>query len=117
MANLKEELIKVTEEFDVVKALNEAKLRPLKGGLPIEPKTTQDIAAELKISDKTVYRSIKIGMSRLYDDLKKQLKANPAQIMKWLMDFFNTDAEQVMSYLSAEKKEEVRAYVKEHGVY
>ena len=117
MAGFKEELIKATDTFDVVRALNEARLRPLKAGGHGPPMTTQEVADELNVSKQTIFRTLKIGMSRLYSDVKKQFNANPAQVIKILIDFYNADAEEVMSYLDADKEEEVRAYVKEHGVY
>lgn len=103
---IKEQLIKATEEFNVLRALNEA-----------EPMDAVDIAKTLGTTKQNIGQALRLGMGKLYKTLKKDYKANPAQAMKILIEFFNADAEDIMSYLSPDAKEEIVTYVKKHGVY
>ena len=97
---IKEELIKATETFDAIKILTEATM------------TTREIAQALDTTPQNIDRAIKNGMNKMYVDVKKQFKANPAQIMLMLMDYFNAGPEEVMQYLPAEKRAEIEKYVR-----
>lgn len=99
---IKEELIKATATFDAIKILNEA-----------TPMTSQEIADSLHTTPQNIDRAIKNGMAKLYNDVRKQFKANPAQIMLILMDYFNNPAaEDVMQYLPAANRAEIEKYVR-----
>jgi hypothetical protein len=102
--SIKESLIKATEEFNVIRALNEA-----------EPMDPSDIARALGTTKQNIGQALRLGMGKLYKTLKKDYKANPAQAMKILIEFFNADAEDVLSYLSPDAKTEVENYVRQHG--
>ena len=98
---IKEELIKATQTFDVVKILNEA-----------ERMSRDEVAQALGTTGANIDRTIRRAMGKLYDDIRKQLKANPAQISMMLMDYYNCEAEEVLGYLGPEKRAEVEAYVR-----
>ena len=113
MANLKEELVKATERFDAVKIMNEA-----------APMTLDDIAKELGTTPQNIYRGLTNGMGKVYKALRKDHKANPAQIMKILMNFLDADPEEVLSYLGPDIRKEVEDYIranaesiKKHGIH
>ena len=107
---IKEELIKATQSFDVVKILNEMVLNEA------DPMTPLQIANELGTSRANIERAIRRGMGKFYDDIKKQLKANPMQVTALLIDYYKCEANEVLGYLPPEKRLEVEEYVKrEHG--
>ena len=105
MKNLKETLTKATQEFEVAKVLNESK----------EAMGIDAIAKELGTTKQNIYRALVNGMCKLYRQVKKDNKCTPAQAMKILMDFFDADANEILSYLDKECKAEVSNYVKAHG--
>lgn len=104
MGNIKEELIKATQELEVVKILNEA-----------EAMGIDQIAKELGTTKQNIYRALQNGMDKIYKQMKKDNKASPAQAIKILMDFWNADAEEILSYLGKENRAEVENYVRQHG--
>jgi len=106
MANLKEELVKATESFEVAKLLNEA-----------EPMGINDIAKELDTTKQNIFRALQNGMDKMYKQLKKEQKATPAQAIRIFMEFFNADGEEIMAYLSKDNREEVESYIRKNGLY
>ncbi len=102
MGRLTEELIKATTEVEVAKILD-------------ENMSIDDIAKKQGISKQNVYRTLTIGMGKMYRQLKKDFKLTPAEAMKYLMTFLQADATEVMAYLDKETRSEVEAYIKQHG--
>jgi hypothetical protein len=102
--NLKEELQKATESFEVSKVLNEA-----------EAMEINDIAKVLGTTKQNIYRVLTLGMGKMYKQIKKDFKATPAQTIKMLMAFLDADATEVIRYLDKDTKTEVEDYVRTHG--
>jgi malate synthase len=104
MKSLKEELVKATVTFEATKIINES-----------EVKGIDQIAKELNTTKQNIFRALQNGMDKIYKQMKKDNKATPAQAIKILMDFWNADAEEIISYLGKENRAEIEAYVREHG--
>jgi predicted DNA-binding protein YlxM (UPF0122 family) len=98
---LKEELIRVGQEFDAIKYLNEAM-----GDV--------EIAKILGVSKQYVAMEIRRGMKKMYDHCKKQF-GNPKNAILVIMDYLNCDATEIKKLLPKECWAEVEKYIHDNN--